>query len=228
MNAPVAVFAFNRPDHLRRTLQTLMDCTGADRSPITVFCDGPRSDAEKDAVAATRQTARDLLGNATDIREAATNQGLARSIIGGVSELVERDGRAIVIEDDLDLAPCFIEYMNAALNRYADTESVFQISGHMFDVPAFSDRTEAIFLPFTTTWGWATWDRAWTHFDPEARGWERLNSDRALRSRFNLNGTYDYTALMKMQMAGKSNSWGIRWYWSVFEQNGLVLFPPKS
>lgn len=205
-----------------------MGCDGFSDSAVTVFCDGSRSDADKKAVAAVREVARDMLGPDADVRASDANQGLARSIIAGVTEMVERHGRVIVVEDDFDLAPGFLTFLNAGLDRFADDPRVFQISGHMFDVPEFADRQTALFLPMTTSWGWATWDRAWRQFDSAAVGWQALLTDRALRKRFNLNGTYDYAAMMQRQMEGKRDSWAIRWYWSVFQAGGMALFPPRS
>ena len=226
--APIAVFAYNRPDHLQRTLRSLKACDGFAESSVTVFCDGPRSGSDRASVEAARAVARLELGEDADIRLAAANKGLANSIIEGVNELTERYGCVIVIEDDFDLAPNFLRFLNAGLSRYADDERVFQVSGHMFDIPEFAARDTALFLPMTTTWGGGPWRRAWRQFDPLATGWEALLSDRALRRRFNLGGVYDYAAMMQRQMSGRSDGWGIRWYWSVFKAGGKALFPPRS
>lgn len=103
-----------------------------------------------------------------------------------------------------------------------------QISGHMFPVAEFSQRHIALFLPFTTSWGWGTWQRAWKQFDEHAKGWEQMAKNRELRRRFDLDNRIDYLGMLKMQVAGKIDSWAIRWYWSVFKAGGLVLFPPQS
>jgi Glycosyl transferase family 2 len=227
-SAPIVVFAYRRPDHLRRTLRSLMDCDGFEGSPVIVYCDGPRNAEERRSTEATREVAREMLGSRAEYHFSDANLGLSRSVIHGVTEVTRRFGRSIVIEDDLQLAPDFLGYMNAALDRYADDPAVFQISGYMFDVPEFADRRDALFLPLTVSWGWATWQRAWNAFDPDASGWEGLRSDRDLRRRFNLAGAYDYATMLESQMAGRSDSWAVRWYWTVFRAGGLVLFPPLS
>lgn len=228
MLAPVALFVFNRPEHLRSTIESLKRCDGFAESPIVVFGDGARGEHEMPAVEATRHVAQQLLGDRAEYRLSETNQGLARSIIDGVELLLARHGRVIVVEDDLVLAPGFLRFLNEGLDHYAADERVYQVSGHMFDVRDFVQRREALLLPMTTTWGWATWARAWTSFDPKASGWESLRQDHALRKRFNLNGAYDYTQMLERQMAGQRQSWGIRWYWSVFMRGGLGCFPPRS
>ena len=136
----------------------------------------------------------------------------------------------IVIEDDLELASGFLTYMNAALDRYAGESSVYQVSGYQFDVPVFAQRDSAMFLPFIVSWGWATWKRAWDQFDPLASGWEALRTDKNLCRRFNLDGSYDYATMLVRAMSGSGDGtpWDIRWYWTAFKANGLVLFPPAS
>lgn len=226
--APVIVFAYRRPDHLRKTLSSLMRCEGFEQSPVIVYFDGPHETDETDSVMATRELARSMMGEHAEFHFRVMNLGLSGSVIGGVSDVVSRFGRAIVVEDDLELSTSFLTFMNQALDRYANDESVFQVSGYMFDVPILKESPSALFLPFTASWGWATWKRAWDEFDPQATGWEALRTDEALRRRFNLDGTYDYATMLMRQMAGLRDSWAVRWYWTVFKANGLVLFPPVS
>lgn len=226
--APIAIFAYRRPDHLRRTIEALKACPEFSCSPIFVYCDGPRNDADQPLVMAARNIARAMLdGFDSTIIESVANRGLANSIIGGVGELCEKFGRVIVVEDDLVVSPYFLAYMNAALDRYAGDDRVFQVSGYMF--PLDPPRTDkALFLPFTTSWGWATWSRAWKHFDHAGRGIEVLRKDRSLRRRFDLGGAYPYYAMLRKQHAGRVDSWAIRWYLSVFLNSGLVLYPATS
>lgn len=226
--APVALFIFNRPDHLRRTIAGLLRNEGIDQAPLIVFGDGPRRVDDLASVEAARAVAREMLGSRPTYRFAEHNVGLALSIIAGVNELTAEYGTAVVIEDDLTLAPGFLAYQNRALAHYADHDDIYQVSGHMFDVPAFANRRDAVLLPFTTTWGWGTWRRAWQHFDPDATGWPAAKGNAGLIRRFNLDGTYDYAAMMERQQSGRSNSWGIRWYWSVFKRDGLAVFPPQT
>lgn len=226
--APIAIFCYRRPDHLRRTLQSLMRCEGFEGSPVFVFGDGPRNESEQAAVDSTRAIARELLGGNAQYHFSDSNRGLSASVINGVGTVIERHGRVIVIEDDLALNKFFVRFMNEALQRYEDDGNVFQVSGYAFESNEIAIRNQSVFLPFTTSWGWATWRRAWQHFDAEARGWELLATNAELRARFNLGGAYDYATMLERQMGGQRDSWAIRWYWSVFLKSGLVLFPPMS
>ncbi len=227
--APIALFVYTRPEHARQTVEALLANPLANQTPLHVFSDAPRDEAASPAVAEVRSYIRGIDGFKTvTIIERETNFGLARSIIDGVTRLCEEYGRVIVMEDDLVTSPIFLSYMNDALTRYENEAQVMQVSGHIPHVAEFSQREEAIFLPFVTSWGWGTWARAWKHFDPLARGWENICGDRALRNRFNLDGHYDYARLIRQQMNGEVDSWAIRWYVSVFVRKGVALFPPQS
>jgi hypothetical protein len=226
--APIIVFAYNRPEHLQATLRSLSQCPEWHRSRVVVYSDGPRERGDAAAVAEVRALARSLDHPCAQIVERESNLGLARSIIRGVSEVCERFGRAIVVEDDLLVSTRFLAYLNRALDNYAERRDIYQVSAHMFEVPEFAERSSSLLLPLTTTWGWATWQRAWREFRVDARGWDCLKSDRACRRRFNLGNSYDYYTMLRRQMGGKRDSWGVRWYWTVFAADGLSCFPPKS
>jgi hypothetical protein len=226
--APIAIFLFNRKEHLRRTLNALLNCPGFAESDIYVYCDGPRNPGDREAVSAAREEAKRILGDRAAFVERSSNIGLANSIVSGVSELCERYGRVIVLEDDLVVAPGFVRFMNDALNAYADVDIVMQVSGHAFHVPAFEEKATAVMLPFITSWGWGTWKRAWAAFDFQCHGWELLKRDKKLRHRFNIGGAYDYYSMLRGRMDGRNNSWAIAWNWAVFRVEGIVAYPPRS
>jgi hypothetical protein len=226
--APVALFIYKRPEHVRRMISSLQKCVGYAESPVFVFADGPKTEAEVPAARATRAVARQLLANKGVFVEQERNRGLANSIITGTTELCDQYGSIIVVEDDLVLAPSFLRFLNEGLERYANEPRVMQISGHIFDVPSVTHQREALLLPMTTSWGWATWKRAWDLFDPSATGWHERLTDAAEAHRFNLGGRYDYRRMLQRQMSGEIDSWAIRWYYSVFAHDGLVLFPPRT
>ena len=226
--APVALFAFKRPEHTRRTLEALAANPEFSDSPLHVFCDGSRGAGDAVAVSATREVVRNWPHPHKSLHEAPANRGLAASIIDGVSRLCASHGRVIVVEDDLVVAPVFLDFLNRALDRYAQEPRVMQVSGHMFNVDLPPDGSDAVFMPFTTSWGWATWQRAWSKFDAEMHAFGRLQADRALRRRFDLGHAYPYFEMLKKQKAGQIDSWAIRWYLSVFMADGLVLYPRRS
>lgn len=226
--SPIVLFVFNRPLHTRQTIEALQKNYLAKDSNLFIFSDAPKNPETTVKVLEVREFIRSITGfKAITIIEREHNFGLAASVIDGVSRLCNEHGRVIVLEDDLVTSPHFLEYMNTALDRYEDTRQVMQISGYMFPVD-FATTTDAVFLPMTTSWGWATWQRAWQHFDSTSMGYEILKKDSNLRHQFNLGGYYNYFGMLEHQLLGKVDSWAIRWYLSVFMQNGLTLFPVKT
>lgn len=226
--APIVIFIYNRPDHLKKTLENLKQCKGFTDSPVIVYADGAKNEDEYKTVKITRDTAKKILGNHAEYHFSKTNKGLSNSIIQGVTNTIGQYKQVIVIEDDLIVTPNFLSYMNEALTRYEKDNLVYQVSGYQFNVPEFTGKNSAVFLPLTVSWGWATWERAWLDFDPNAKDWEKVLSNKDLRKRFNFDGVYNYSGMLVNQMIGLRDSWAIRWYWSVFNKKGITIFPPYS
>ena len=171
--APVIVFAYNRPEHLRRTLGELAKNTLAKESVLYVFCDGAKPNASKEQIALVEKV-REVANAAIGFSEihvvcAEKNKGLANSIIGGVSEVINKHGRVIVLEDDLLTSPYFLKYMNMALDKYKNYPAVFTISANRppvkkMTIPADYEYDVFVSLrPFST--GWATWQNKWERID---------------------------------------------------------------
>ena len=101
-----------------------------------IFCDGPKPNATAEQLAkvqAARKVAHELAIAPTfkevHIFEREENLGLGTSVITGVTEIINKHGRAIVLEDDLETSPYFLSYMNQCLEYYDARKSVFSISG---------------------------------------------------------------------------------------------------
>jgi hypothetical protein len=226
--APIALFAYNRPTHLQRAVEALRGARLAEKSRLWVFSDGPKRPQDAEAIGKVRAYAHTIEGFASvAVVERDRNLGLSESVTTGVRSLCEEHGRLIVLEDDLLIGPGFLEFMNRALDRYAEEERVMQVSGYMYP-GEFGGPGDSLFLPTISCWGWSTWKRAWNKYDPAMTGYEVLKRDRKLRHRFDLGGAYDYFDMLEAQAAGKIDSWGIRWYLNVFLLNGLVLYPSQS
>jgi len=226
--APIALFVYNRPRHTRQTVEALQKNELAGESDLFIYSDTTKKPEAVEAVNEVREYIKTISGfRSVSIIERDRNWGLANSIIDGVTRLCNEYGRVIVLEDDLVVTSHFLNFMNRALDKYEHEQQVIQVSGYMFPVSEeVSD--DALFLPLTTSWGWATWARAWQFFDPDAKGYSRIKTDLALRKQFNLNGAYDYFSMLEAQLQGRIDSWAIRWYLSTFLIHGLTLFPRQS
>lgn len=226
--APIAVFAYRRPDHLAKTLSALQRCEGFLDSPLFVYSDGPKSVQADADVRQVRELISTIQHPNLSVFASESNRGLAASIIDGVTNLTNQFGRAIVIEDDIVMRPPALQWLNAGLSRFASDEHVFQITAYQFRVPEFRHRKEGVFLPFTSSWGWATWRRAWRNFDPHVTGSEALFSDRALRNRYNLENSFPMAEHLQSRLQGHHDTWASRWYWAFFNARATAVFPPTS
>ena len=162
------------------------------------------------------------------IVEAEKNKGLAKSIIGGVSDIIQKYGKVIVLEDDLKLSPYFLEYMNDALEYYREDEKIWSISGYSFPMKSLKRYPHDIFYSYRgCSWGWATWIDRWKTVDWQVKEYEQFIGDQKWIERFNRGGV-DLTNMLKMQMDGKIDSWAIRWCFSQSNQEMYTVYPRIS
>ncbi|MFZ2193665.1 MAG: glycosyltransferase family A protein [Candidatus Moraniibacteriota bacterium] len=231
MIAPIILFVYNRPFHTRKTLESLELNFLSKESELFIFADGPKENASKEhleKITETRKIIREKKWcGKINIIEKERNSGLANSVIVGVTEIINKYGKVIVLEDDLLLSKNFLKYMNDSLEKYEKEEKVMQIAGYMYPVEIKTEK-DAFFLPFISSWGWGTWKRVWDDFDKNSEGLEKLKNDKNLRYKFNLNGSYPYYKMLKNQVEKNIDSWAIRFYLTVFMRNGLILFPKRT
>lgn len=216
--APVLLFVYNRPLLTERCVASLLQSPLAPKSELVIFADGAKGEKDSPEVDAVKAYIRGIKGfKSVEIHENPANTGLAANIIKGVSESVERFGKVIVVEDDLVVSPCFLEFMNKALVLYRDVEEVVNINSHVLEGPQkFPDN---FLISFADSWGWATWKRGWDLFEPDGTILlEKIKKMRASK-RFDLG--YHFVRMLREQIEGKNNSWAIRWNASIFV-NGKV------
>lgn len=227
--APIALFCYKRPWHLQRTLEALEQNEGAKESVLYIFADGAKPDAsptDRENIAAVRHLIRqNWQFKEIIINEKSENQGLANSIIAGVTEVVARHGRVIVLEDDMVTSPYFLRFMNDALQCYADAPEVAAVTAYIYDIP---NLPETFFLNDPGCWGWATWQRAWQIFNPDGKYLMREIAKKKLIKAFNYENTYPFYQMLADQVKGKNDSWAIRWYASVFLAKKLALLPGRA
>lgn len=229
--APIVVFAFKRPQHLRRVLLGLAANELAAESPLIICCDGPKdgaTQADRNAIGQVREIAHAATGFASvEVLEAPANKGLARSVIEGVTRVVEQHDRVIVVEDDAEVAPHFLRFMNDALDTYAQDEQVFAVGGWSYyaDPDKLGD-TYLIRYPDSLTW--AVWKRSWRKFEPDGTALLAQLEERALLKTLDADGRVSYfSRMLKDQVAGRIDSWAIRWTASCVLHGGLTVFPAR-
>ena len=227
MYAPVLLFVYNRPAHVRRTVEALRANLLAAESDLYVYSDAAKDESSLEAVREVRAYVRHIDDfRSVTVVERPQNWGLARNIIDGVTTHVNRAGRVIVLEDDLITAPYFLTFMNDALEAYKDEPRVGHIQACDFTQdPSLPD---TFLIRWTGSWGWGTWARAWKHFNPDGRALLDELLARKLDRTFDFDGTYGYTRMLRRQIEGKNNSWAIRWNASLFLRGILSLNVGRS
>ena len=156
---PVVLFVHARPSHASETLEGLRRNAPA---LLYIFSDAARAPDQVSAVAQVREIVRSVNWTETRVIERQENLGLAQSIINGLDEVFESHDRAIVLEDDCVPGPGFLNFMEAALNRYADSDSVASVSGYGIPIKTPSVYPfDGYFAHRISSWGWATWRTAW-------------------------------------------------------------------
>lgn len=228
--APIVVFVYNRPNCAKWTLEALRKCTLAEDSELFIYSDAPKDDKNIESVKEVRNIIHAVDGfKQIKIIERDRNMGLSESIITGVTELVNRYGKVIVVEDDLIVNSGFLEYMNEALRKYENNKQVMSITAYSYTNKYARKLNDTYFLPLSSSWTWGTWKDRWNKFDADAGGWEELKTNKALRKKFDFCGCTGFYAMLLKQMEEKSiDSWAIRWYWTVFQKNGLTLYPKET
>ena len=225
--APILLFVYNRPQHVRNLIESLRANDEAKDSCLYIYADAAKHADEEKNVEVVRQYIRNLKGFASvSIVEREKNKGLARSVIEGVTTLLNQYDRVIVLEDDLVVAPYFLRFMNEALERYKDEPQV----GHIQACDFTQDPTlpDTFLIKWTGSWGWATWSRAWKHFNPDGKTLLAQLEQRHLTRAFDFNGRYGFTRMLRRQVEGKNDSWAIRWNASLFLQDILSLNVGKA
>lgn len=225
--APILLFVYNRPRHTRQLVQSLLTNELAAQSQLIIYSDAPRNEMDRPNVEKTRKYIRSIKGFATlSIIEREKNHGLARNIIDGVTTQINRYGRIIVLEDDLIVAPYFLQFMNDALEMYKDEPKVGHIQG--CDFTNDSSLPETFLIKWTGSWGWGTWKRAWELFNPDGRELLKQLELRKQTRAFDFEGNYPFTRMLRRQVSGANHSWAIRWNASLFLSDVLSLNVGKS
>jgi hypothetical protein len=225
--SPVAFFVYKRPAHTIRVLEKLANNMLANQSDLIVFSDAAKEKEDRDAVDEVRKIVKKAKGfKSVEVIERSQNKGLADSIIDGVSEIMNKHKKIIVLEDDLLTSPFFLKYMNAALDLYEEETEVISIHGYLYPLQGMVPNT--FFIKGADCWGWGTWQRGWNLFERDSSKLLTEIKKRNLINDFDMDGWVNNVRMLKKQNKGKINSWAIRWHASAYLQNKLTLYPGKS
>ena len=230
--APVVMFVYNRVDHFNKTYEALAKCPEAKESVLYVFSDGPKNENAEAAVKDVRNTVHNIKINSKFkeliLVESESNKGLAASVISGVSQVINKYGKVIVVEDDCVPSPHFLAYMNAALDYYKDDETVGSIAGYSPRIAFPDDYSKDVFAAYRScSWGWATWDSIWNDVDWSLEFMHRFYSDKKLIKKLNSFGSDRFLRLYR-QTSGNGNSWSVKFGAHHIIKNLLTIYPKFS
>ncbi|ACF14964.1 methyltransferase FkbM family [Chloroherpeton thalassium ATCC 35110] len=228
--APIVLFVYNRPWHTEQTLIALTNNELCEESVLYIYADGAKVNANSEELQKIEEVRKiirqDWRCRDVEIIQSDVNKGLANSIIQGVTDIVNRYGKVIVLEDDIVTSIGFLKYMNDALVLYENEEKVMHISGYMF--PVKKKLPDTFFYNTASCWGWGTWKRAWKNFNDDAVYLYNKLIEHDLLYKFNIEGGYDFERQLIDNIEGNIKTWAIKWYASFFLNGGYALHPYPS
>lgn len=227
MLAPVVVFAYNRLYSFINTIKSLKDNYLANESELYIFIDGARSEKDKVNVSDVIAYAKNINSGfkSVSIETSCSNKGLGPSVIYGVSKILNKYGKAIIVEDDLYTTRNFLSFMNQALDFYYENKDIYSISGYGLKIKKPIGYEGDVYLSNrASSWGWATWKNRWDLVDWEVRDWNDLKIDKKKQKDFN-NGGSDMYSMLKGYMEGKNKSWAIRFCYTQYKLKKYSITP---
>lgn len=214
--APIALFVYNRPAQLVRTLYALRLNVLADKSILHIFSDNGNDVSE------VREMIKDVKGfMEVHVHLSDYHRGLRGSVITGASMMFRKYDQAIILEDDIITSPNFLTYMNVCLDRFKDNNNIGSVTGYNV-IPVPDSYKENVYLsPRPGSWGWATWRDRWYGFRSR---WPISKKDKVM---FNIGGDDLYRMLIR-QRRGEIDSWAIDWAFHHYKQSMYCVYPCVS
>jgi len=224
---PIVLIVYNRLEHTKKVIESLKKNTLSKKSVLYIFSDYQKNENDKEGVRQVRDYLKTVEGfKKIKVIEMKINKGLSKNIIDAVTKIINEYGKVIVLEDDVVVSKYFLKYMNDSLDIYKDNKKVGAILGFIF--PLEGAHSETFFLNYFASWGWATWKDRWDLFERDGLFLYDQLKEKGLRKKFNINGTYPFTRILRNQIKGNNDSWAIRFYASLMIHNKFVLYPKKS
>ena len=227
--APIVIFTYNRLDTLELVIKSLQKNILADKTDLFIFSDYARKEKDIESVNRVRSFLHSVDGfRSVTIIERKENYGLAKNIIEGVTEIIDKYEKVIVLEDDLITCRNFLCYMNQALDFYENDERIFAISGYTGNLPSLEKLEDEGYLSYRpSSWGWATWKREWIKNDWKVKDFDAFIQNKNAIKTFNRGGI-DMTRMLKHCIEGKNHSWAIRWSYTMYKLDKYCFYPKIS
>ncbi len=234
--APIVVFAYNRADKLKRLFETLENNDNTQKMDLYVFVDIPSRKNRKDIkynqevikfLDHYKLVCKKFKNIRVEISE--NHKGLAESIISGVTKVINKYGKAIILEDDLEVSHDFLDYMQRGLEFYKKEQKIWALAGYSpeFDVP-LNYKDDVFLIPRPESWGWGTWKNRWDRCDWQVKTYNRFKKDIVAQIFFDLGGS-DLSQMLRQQVYNSQfDSWAIRWGYHQFLERKYTVYPKES
>jgi len=220
---PIVLFTYKRLSVTRKVVQALLQNPECVNSDLIIFSDGAKNDEAIEPVKNLRLYLQNLRGfKNIELVFRETNFGLANSFIAGITYVLSKFEAAIFMEDDNLVAPCFLAYMNTCLELYIDNNKVSCVTGYSF--PLCPNQNKSYFVRGAETWSVGIWSRSWKLFVPDSRLIFSRLYDMNLVSKFSRDG-FGFLPMLRAQARGEIDSWGVRWFASMFLEDMYCLYP---
>ena len=223
---PVAVFIFNRPHLTQRVLDRIRQIRP---TRLLIVADGPRQ-FRADDIEKCRQT-RALFEHIDWKCERLTNYseenlGCKKRVASGLDWVFHVCEEAIIVEDDCLPSLSFFSFCAELIERYRLNTRLMHISGDNFQQGQLRGQASYYFSRYAHVWGWASWQRAWRHYDVTMRTWPEMKRQQMLSTILDDPVERNYwTGIFDRGHAGLVDTWDYQWLYACWCQKGLSILP---
>ena len=225
---PVLMIVFNRPETTEKVFEAVREYAP---ERLYVSADGPRPDKPDAERCAAVRAIIDRVDWPCEVktRFRETNLGCRKAPPDGISWFFENEEEGVILEDDCLPSQDFFRFCAEMLERYRNNERIMHVSGACFLSDAKPAADSYYFTVFPQIWGWASWRRAWKHYDNEMTDFPDYRRSKSIEARLPGHPYRQWRILQQMNAVWKHspyfNTWDWQWTYAVFKRNGLAIVP---
>ena len=229
---PIVLLAYNRPEILEKTLESIAACNNSEKYSLYVFIDAPNIYRDDDVCKHGRIL--ELLAKFENkfayfsIKKAIHHKGLASSVISSVNEIIKLTEKVIVIEDDHVISYDCLDFLEDALAYYESDSKVWSVTAYSPPLKILDGYEKSVFYTYRgCSWVWGTWKDRWEKVDWEVSDYDNFIKDPDIRKRF-CRGGYDLPIMLRQQMEGIVDSWAVRWCYAQSKLGMWTVHPVNN
>lgn len=226
IETPVALLIYNRPGLTKEVFDRIAEVRPR---KLLVVADGPKTDADREDCMAARAVVEQIDWKCDVERQYSdVNLGCGKRVSSGLDWVFSLVEEAIILEDDCVPHPTFFDYCEGLLARYRDTEQIMCINGTNFQSGLKRTPSSYHFSRYCSSWGWASWRRAWHHYDYRLQDWPAFRREGGLEGLFRSRRERRFwTELLNRMYQNPSDvdTWDHQWNFACWSHGGLAIEP---